>query len=208
MTSKLVEYNNVKPSFNFTVDPTVWLYYINCGISFCYSNIYLVGGVLVTSLLFYMVYRSNTTFEYENNINQGLQTLGSNVESSLSNTLNSSQISSDMLRGQSMSKDIIDGILFSCVNIIQAMVTHLHFEGGIEGNAFQQFMLRMKNVYKFCSKGRNLTDFLYGTEPKKTFEEHRRESFPDTGYILGHGEHHHPKCGLPEDAEDHMSNPD
>jgi len=164
--------------------------------NFCQENKVLVGVTLFASVLLvgYFVVSKRSSFDYEETINSSLKTHGENL-------LHIVEGSMEIVKATDINARIVDALLFSIMSTIQTLALQLPFEGGLSGKSFNDFYTRLSGVYKFVSKGKDIMDFLGGKEDHgvANFEKSKDT---DPGYVLGHGEHHHPKCRIDEEQQD------
>jgi hypothetical protein len=164
--------------------------------SFCQQNKFLIGvGVVVfisTAVLGYWIFAGRKSFVYEETVNNTLTTQGDN-------SLELAKSSLEIVKVSDINTKIVDALLFSTMAIIQTLSLQLPFDGGFSGKHWKDFHTRLSDVYKFASKGKSLMDFVTGKE-KHTVDIVNNTQPSDPGYVLGHGDHHHPKCGM-EDSD-------
>jgi hypothetical protein len=160
--------------------------------NFFNQNKVLIGvGVVLfisTACIGYWLFSGSKSFVYEETVNKTLTTQGDNSLELAKNSL-------EIVKVSDINIKIIDAMLFSTMAIIQTLSLQLPFEGGFSGKHFKDFHTRLSDVYKFASKGKSLMNFVTGKETHNVdVVNNNQES--DPGYVLGHGEHHHPKCGV------------
>jgi hypothetical protein len=196
MSLKLSSYN---PGIYELKKYTIWGAYpasFDYLFTFCQHNKFLIGvGVVVfisTAVLGYWIFAGRTSFVYEETVNTTLTTQGEN-------SLELAKSSLEIVKVSDINTKIVDALLFSTMAIIQTLSLQLPFEGGFSGKHWQDFHTRLSDVYKFASKGKSLMDFVTGKE-NHTVDVVNNPQPSDPGYVLGHGDHHHPKCGM-EDSE-------